>query len=154
MLVEPRNDKKIFIRNAVFAGGNRAAGSTQLNANTNTVFGNATASIHDEYDADLITIGTGHMGGLYGDGNLTLVDGYRELNITNYGSTTEKGRILNTIQRADFCGVFGSKMIMWGAEDRVAENHDNTLYTINRVREVSLNKKINPSNSSESLVNM
>ena len=150
VLVEPRNDKKIFIRNAVFAGGNRAAGSTQLNANTNTVFGNATASIHDEYDADLITIGTGHMGGLYGDGNLTLVDGYRELNITNYGSTTEKGRILNTIQRADFCGVFGSKMIMWGAEDRVAENHDNTLYTINRVREVSLNKKINPSNSSES----
>ena len=34
----------------------------------------------------MITLGTRHTGGLYGDGNLTLVDGYRELNITNYGT--------------------------------------------------------------------
>ena len=149
VVVEPTGNQDIFIRNAVFAGGNRAAGSTQLNANTNTVFGNATASINDAYDHDYITIGTGHMGGLYGDGNLTLVDGYRELNITNYGSTADPGRIMNTIQRADFCGVFGSKMIMWGAEDRVPENHDNTNYTINRVREVSLNKKFAPNSTTD-----
>ena len=31
-------------------------------------------------------MGTGHIGGLYGDGNLTFVDGYRGLNITNYGT--------------------------------------------------------------------
>ena len=227
----------IIIHNAVFAGGNLAPGSTSLYANATTVYGNATASIHDAYNRDLITIGTGHTGGLYGDGNLTFVDGYRELNITNYGTdyyhisqslgieeykllpvreqayyelkykclqsctdnegTTYKvdsnlphdelmalfideetgksllqgtdsiivtvkgkkvpnplyweengvvsiyaGRIMNTIQRADFCGVFGSRMVMKGAQDRVPEIVDYTNYTINRVREVSLNKKV------------
>ena len=200
-----------------------------------TVFGNATASIHDVYHRDLITLGTGRTGGLYGDGNLTFVDGYRGLNITNYGTdyyslspeiTIEQynnlpereadyyqlkykciqqctdndgttyypaggehtkastltiddllsvfegnntillynsssaeyypnpayweqngvvpvyaGRLMNTIQRADFCGVFGSRMVMQGAQDRVPEIVDHTNYTINRVREVSLNQK-------------
>ena len=228
----------IIIHNAVFAGGNLAEGSSSLFANATTVYGNATASIHDVYNRDLITIGTGHTGGLYGDGNLTFVDGYRELNITNYGTdyyhitkqldydvykdlperekayyelkykclqsctdierttysvgsnvpfdellalftkpdgtsvlseggdsiivtdtksrkkvpnpsyweengvvSVYAGRIMNTIQRADFCGVFGSRMVMKGAQDRVPEVADYTNYTINRVREVSLNKK-------------
>ena len=242
------NKEGIIIHNAVFAGGNTSAGSAVVHANTTTVYGNATASINDVYHRDLITIGTGHTGGLYGDGNLTLVDGYRELNITNYGTdyysitpeitraqydalpkregayyeirykckksckdkdgktygegstityddlialflrfnvstqqyesltdnstpilkyneTTKSwepnndseattywiengvcsryaGRIMNTIQRADFCGVFGSRMVMQGAQDRVPETVDYTNYTINRVREVSLNKKV------------
>ena len=222
------DDDGIIIHNAVFAGGNVSAGSTDVFANTTTVYGNATASIHDVYHRDLITIGTGHTGGLYGDGNLTFVDGYRGLNITNYGTdyynitmeisldtykslpnreqayyelkytcikectdingkkyhpasdnlqassiTADElqmrfegtdilgadgkpnptywmengvcsryaGRIMNTIQRADFCGVFGSRMVMQGAQDRVPEVVDNAHYTINRVREVSLNKK-------------
>ena len=224
-----QKERGVIIHNAVFAGGNIAAGST--NANQPTVFGNATASINDVYNRDLITIGTGHTGGLYGDGNLTLVDGYRELNITNYGTDyyninndrtkqitytqyenlppreqayyevkytcqtacTDKdqttyspgstlpedellvlfedvkdgetniigtngkpnpaywkqsgvvsiyaGRIMNTIQRADLCGVWGSRMVMKGARDRVTDKLDYTNYTINRVREVSLNKK-------------
>ena len=242
----------IIIHNAVFAGGNTSSGSATVYANTTSVFGNATASIHDIYHRDLITMGTGHTGGLYGDGNLTFVDGYRGLNITNYGtdyysiskevtideyhslsareaayyelkykclhtcedkeqtsyspdrtengkvikastitadelltlfliynSTTNKyssvvyegqpvlqqdnngkwipnpyfweengvlpvyaGRLMNSIQRADFCGVFGSRMVMQGAQDRVPEEVDYTNYTINRVREVSLNKKL------------
>ena len=228
------NKEGIIIHNAVFAGGNTSPGSTEVYANTTTVFGNATASIHDAYNRDLITIGTNRTGGLYGDGNLTLVGGYRELNITNYGTDyyhinpeisleaykalpiregayyeirykclqqcTDKdgktyavtsnitademqtvfegvkvwdsekadsvymiqpngkpleaywkengvcsryaGRLMNTIQRADFCGVFGSRMVMRGAQDRVPETVDYTNYTINRVREVSLNKKI------------
>ena len=214
----------IIIHNAVFAGGNIASGSSTQHANDITIFGNATASIHDAYNRDLITIGTGHTGGLYGDGNLTFVDGYRELNITNYGTdfyhiaseltydayqelpareqayyelkysvkegkgpivdpvngttytdgstlpqdeiialfegtqylkdgkpnpeywqeqgvvSVYAGRIMNTIQRADLCGVFGSRMVMKGAQDRVPEVADYTNYTINRVREVSLNK--------------
>lgn len=218
------DDFGIIIHNAVFAGGNTSAGSAAVYANATTVFGNSTASIYDVYHRDLITIGTGHTGGLYGDGNLTFVDGYRELNITNYGTdyytidkqidlaafkllpareqayyelrykcvqectddegkhylvgstiTTDElltlfknqptivgsdgkpnteywvengvcsryaGRLMNTIQRADFCGVFGSRMVMQGAQDRVPEIVDYTNYTINRVREVSLNKKI------------
>ena len=226
------NKEGIIIHNAVFAGGNTSPGSTEVYANTTTVFGNATASIHDVYNRDLISIGRGRVGGLYGDGNLTLVDGYRELNITNYGTDfyhinseieldfykklsvreqayyeirykcvkqcTDKdgktykeetnitademltvfdgvevevngvkvpmldsdgkplaeywkengvcsryaGRPMNTIQRADFCGVFGSRMVMQGAQDRVPEVVDYTNYTINRVREVSLNKKV------------
>ena len=229
----------ITIFNAVFAGGNTSSGSSTVYANSTTVYGNATASIHDVYHRDLITLGTGRTGGLYGDGNLTFVDGYRGLNITNYGTdyysldpeitytqyeslppreadyyqlkykciqqctdkdgttyypeggehtkastltiddlltlfdgikvgnvdllltdpeTGEKypnptyweqngvvpvyaGRLMNTIQRADFCGVFGSRMVMQGAQDRVPEIVDHTNYTINRVREVSLNQK-------------
>ena len=229
----------ITILNAVFAGGNTSSGSSTVYANSTTVYGNATASIHDVYHRDLITLGTGRTGGLYGDGNLTFVDGYRGLNITNYGTdyysldpeitytqyeslppreadyyqlkykcieqctdkdgttyypeggehtkastltiddlltlfdgikvgdvdllltdseTGEKypnptyweqngvvpvyaGRLMNTIQRADFCGVFGSRMVMQGAQDRVPEIVDHTNYTINRVREVSLNQK-------------
>lgn len=224
------NKEGVIIHNAVFAGGNTSPGSTDVYANTTTVFGNATASIHDVYNRDLISIGRGRVGGLYGDGNLTLVDGYRELNITNYGTDyyhikqeitldeykvlpireaayyeirykclqqcTDKngktyaqgstitademltvfegvtvgepavsmiqddgkplpayweengvcsryaGRPMNTVQRADFCGVFGSRMVMQGAQDRVPETVDYTNYTINRVREVSLNKKV------------
>ena len=224
----------ITIHNAVFAGGNTSSGSDKVYANATSIFGNATASIHDVYNRDLITLGTNHVGGLYGDGNLTFVDGYRGLNITNYGTdyysiskeitideynalpareaayyelrytcvkectdddgTTYHpkdpsnpnskastlsaleiislfknntqgvldhegqpsstywqengvlpvyaGRPMNTIQRADFCGVFGSRMVMQGAQDRVPEIADYTNYTINRVREVSLNKKL------------
>jgi len=248
------SDEGIVIHNAVFAGGNTVIGSSTTNANLASVFGNATASVNDVYHRDLITLGTGHTGGLYGEGNLTLVDGYRELNITNYGTdyysiakeitieqyhalpereaayyelkytcqkdckdkegtsykaetldaqgfvakastitadelqtlfvTTDDagnkvsvkdgdvailvqdpvskewmpnpeagywkesgvlpvyaGRPMNSIQRADFCGVFGSRMVMQGAQDRVPEVADYTNYTINRVREVSLNKK-------------
>ena len=226
----------ITIHNAVFAGGNTSSGSDKVYANATSIFGNATASIHDVYNRDLITLGTNHVGGLYGDGNLTFVDGYRGLNITNYGTdyysidkeiTIEQynnlppreaayyelrytcvkectdddgttyhpkdpsnpnskastlsaleiislfehgtntsgvldsegqpsgeywkengvlpvyaGRPMNTIQRADFCGVFGSRMVMQGAQDRVPEIADYTNYTINRVREVSLNKRL------------
>ncbi|MBR6893386.1 MAG: hypothetical protein IKN15_09140 [Bacteroidaceae bacterium] len=223
---ESLDDTGIIIHNAVFAGGNIAS-KKQMFADIPSVFGNATASIHDVYHRDLITIGTGQVGGIYGDGNLTLVDGYRELNITNYGTDyyyitkkkqeqigieaynlltpreqdyyevkykckvqcddnesttytpgstllkdelltrfagTDKindnnepnptywvqvgqmsnysGRLLNTIQRADFCGIFGSRMVMKGAKDRlVSADVDDNDYTINRVREVSLNKK-------------
>ena len=242
------DDAGIIIHNAVFAGGNNPPGAMATSANTASVFGNATASINDVFHRDLITLGTGHTGGLYGDGNLTLVDGYRELNITNYGtdyysiaqeitigqyhalpereaayyelrytclkdckdkegtqyhkadggskastitadelqtlflirdnegnysSVTDggtailtynptnhewepnstyweesgvlpvyAGRLMNSIQRADFCGVFGSRMVMQGAQDRVPDEADYTNYTINRVREVSLNKKV------------
>ena len=168
--------------------------------------------MRDVYHRDLITIGTEHTGGLYGDGNLTFVDGYRELNISNYGtdfygledkitieqyheksdrerayfkleyecvhdvvingvaysanSTIDEetyntfpdeyknesywtlagfcsiyaGRLINTIQRADMVGVFGSRMVLQGATDRVPEKADYTQYTINRVGELSLNR--------------
>ena len=196
----------IIIRNAVFAGGNVSQGSDLLYAEAKTVFGNATASIVDLYCMDLITLGQEGIGGLYGDGNLTFVDGYRELNITNYGTDyyglTERisysdyvklndrerayfqleyrcktatsqyaqgakitsedydklsdedklcfevtgvcsiyaGRMMNTVQRADYCGVFGSRMVMKGARDRVPAEVDYTNYTINRVGEVALHQ--------------
>ena len=194
--------------------------SDKTYANATTVFGNVTATLYDVYHRDFISIGTEHIGGLYGGGNFSMVDGYRELNISNYGTdyfsldqqinldtyrglsnrerayfklkyecnttTTfhaegvadsrqytagEKidedvylrlldkygsqveaaftpwgicsiyaGRLLNTIQRADFCGVFGSRMVLQGAKDRVAETEQNTDFTINRVGELSLNK--------------
>ena len=54
------------------------------------------------------------------------------------------GRPMNTIQRADFCGVFGSRMVMQGAVDRAPQVNggiDYNYYTINRVEEVSLNTR-------------
>ena len=208
------NDRGVLIHNAVFAGGNVASNSDKTYANATTVFGNTTATLYDVYHRDFITVGTEHTGGLYGGGNLSVVDGYRELNITNYGtdyygldqqitlaeyeklSTRERayfqleylcqqehtiagktykvgdkiseeeynhlgdtsyqteaywkkygfcsiyaGRLLNTIQRADLCGVYGSRLVLQGARDRVATVGDATEYTINRVGEVSLNKQ-------------
>ena len=231
----------VTIRNAVFAGGNVLVGSDQVYVNTSTVFGNVTAALRDAYNRDLITIGTEHVGGLYGDGNLTLVDGYRELHIDNYGtdyySTDDEiskeqyenmsdrerayfvlnykaksaisvtgrvnendisihinanerlssdkfketfaydyyntsgypeafktyinadgtpnpayfdelgfcslyaGRLLNTIQRCDMCAVFGSRIVLQGARDRVPQKADYTRYTLNRVGELSLNQR-------------
>lgn len=166
------DNEGVTIRNAVFAGGNVSAGSDKVYANAVTVFGNATAAVVDVFSRDLVTLGGEHVGGLYGDGNLTFVDGYRELNITNYGTdyyhlknkdystvTSERekayymyddlnsrwvinstsGRTMNTIQRADFCGVFGCRILLHGAQDRVPDVVDYTNYTINRVGEVSLN---------------
>lgn len=260
----------LTIRNAVFAGGNVSSGSDKIYANAVTVYGNATAAVVDVYAKDFIRLGGEHVGGLYGDGNLTFVDGYRELNITNYGtdyynlsetlsyddylnkltdrerdyysliylpqeqinfsyagvrfyyekhsedypvevrqsayetlltawkammeakwelngdsytakeainetnftytsgatltkdeydtmmaawtkSMSDKfvikgecsitaGRMMNTVQRADFCGVFGSRILLHGAQDRVPDVVDYTNYTINRVGEVSFNR--------------
>ena len=205
-------ERGVHIRNAVFAGGNVSSNSESY-ANSTTVFGNTTATLYDVYHHDFITVGTEHTGGLYGGGNLSVVNGYRELNITNYGTdyygldqqiTLEEyqkltnrerayfkleylcqhevtigvktyhqgdrinedeynafdstykteyywkqygfcsiyaGRLLNTIQRADFCGVFGSRLVLQGAKDRVADVADATEYTINRIGELSLNQQ-------------
>ena len=223
------DERGIHIHNAVFGGGNVSSNSDQSYANATTVFGNTTATLFDIYHRDFITVGTEHTGGIYGGGNLSVVDGYRELNITNYGtdyyglqqtisideyrglSNRERayfqleyeciaesetnsegkkgvwindvfyekgkklseedylklansenaeisakakssfnpygfcsiyaGRLLNTIQRADLCGVFGSRMVLQGAKDRVAEVGEDIDYTINRVGELSLNQQ-------------
>ena len=212
---EDTEERGIHIRNAVFAGGNVSSNNDKTYANATTVFGNTTATLFDVYHRDFITVGTEHIGGIYGGGNLSVVDGYRELNITNYGtdyygldsqitldeykslSNRERayfqlqyicsvdevkfgdityvkdqilkedeylkllekyplaknaftpygfcsiyaGRLLNTIQRADFCGVFGSRMVLQGAKDRVADVGEDIDYTINRIGEVSLNQQ-------------
>ncbi len=218
--LDGEEERGVHIYNAVFAGGN-VSSNTESYANAVTVYGNATATLYDVYHRDFITVGTEHTGGLYGGGNLSVVGGYRELNITNYGTdyygldqqiTLEEykkltnrerayfkleylcmkdvtigsksykkddhiseeeyekllptlnnnlkenetvedywvqygfcsiyaGRLLNTIQRADFCGVYGSRMVLQGAKDRVADVGDATKYTINRVSELSLNQQ-------------
>ena len=208
----------ITIYNAIFAGGNVSVGSSSIFAFANTIFGNATASVIDCYTRDLISVGGDGVGGIYGDGNLTFVDGYRELNITNYGtdyfalpkvldastqaqydaltprqkafyvtrytfdgnyegssdaaylmyqkgdvvlndvyetfndtqkshwaasqSVINEGRYINTVQRCDFCGIRGSRLVLRGAMDRAQDKDeaDYTNYTINRVGELSLNQ--------------
>jgi len=233
------DDKGIVIRNAVFGGGNVDEGSDKIYANTVTVFGNVTATLRDVYRRDLITIGTEHVGGLYGGGNLSLVNGYRELHVANYGTDyyglqqqidmdtyenqlTDRerayfrlrytclkefpdgkddegisykghkvgdqiwedeyidlpdefkkvlpegesndgtyywsldgvcsiyaGRLLNTLQRADLAGVYGSRMVLQGARDRVTDVVDYTRYTINRIGELSLMKMDSPAGESD-----
>ena len=215
---EDIEERGVIIHNAVFGGGNVSSNSDKTYANVTTVFGNTTATLYDVYHRDFITVGTEHIGGLYGGGNLSMVDGYRELNITNYGtdyyglnqqisladyqklSNRERayfqlqyvcqepnndyiagqkiseevynsldssyknetywkqfgfcsiyaGRLLNTIQRADLCGVFGSRMVLQGAKDRVADVADATNYTINRVGELSLNQQATTAGDTDS----
>ena len=210
----------ITIHNGVFAGGNVSSGASEVLAYSTTVFGNATAAVVDVFCRDLISVGGDGVGGIYGDGNLTYVDGYRELNISNYGtdfyalpssmdltdpavaaeynkltdrqkdiyvvkykfdgsaegnvnglyeagdvilseeynkltdtqkphwtaihSVINEGRYINTIQRCDFCGIIGSRLVLRGAMDRAQDsdldNADFTNYTINRVGELSLNQ--------------
>ncbi len=199
----------VTIKNAVFAGGNVSKGSDRIYAYSKTVYGNATASLVDVYSCDLMAVAGDGYGGLYGDGNLTFVDGYRELNITNYGtdyyslygsisvdeynalsdreksfyttkytckiangpyvvndvitsniynsldpgyktpeyweqteSIVNAGRFLNTIQRADYCGLKGSRLILNGAEDRAqgTDEADYTKYSVNRIGELSFNR--------------
>ena len=79
-------ERGVLIHNAVFGGGNVSSNSDTHYANATTVFGNTTATLYDCYHRDFITVGTEHTGGLYGGGNLSKSDGYRELNITNYGT--------------------------------------------------------------------
>ncbi len=227
LTTDDTKERGVLIHNAVFGGGNVSSNSDTHYANATTVFGNTTATLYDCYHRDFITVGTEHTGGLYGGGNLSVVEGYRELNVTNYGTdyyglssritleeyrdlsnrerayfqleyvckggVAEKivdnvtkygvyiggefyengqrvkeddfeklknkdgfnaanweqfgfcsiyaGRLLNTIQRADFCGVYGSRMVLQGAKDRVAEVGEDIDYTINRVGELSLNKQ-------------
>ena len=214
-------DDGIIIYNAVFAGGNVSTGDDKVFAETTTVYGNVAATVNDLYYRDLVTIGTEHVGGLYGDGNLTFADGYRELSLSCYGTdyynlqeevttsvyegmlpreqayyqmkyrcletygTTYKagdiiaegvysrmneedkaywekagfrskyaGRLMNTIQRADFAGVFGSRLVLQGAMDRVLTKEDDELkfddYTLNRIGELSLNKQLAPGESENS----
>ncbi len=213
----------ITIWNAVFAGGNVSTGDDKVYAETTTVYGNVAVTINDLYYRDLVSIGTEigskHVGGIYGDGNLTFADGYRELSLNCYGTdyynlksevtqaefdalnAREKdyyqmkykctetypagdepkykagdvisesiyknlppaeqgywqpagfrskyaGRLMNTIQRADFAGVFGSRLVLQGAMDRVLTKEGDQLkfedYTINRVGELSFNKQAAP----------
>lgn len=218
----------IIIYNAVFAGGNVSTGDDKVYAETTTVYGNVAATVNDLYYRDLVTIGTEHVGGLYGDGNLTFADGYRELNLSCYGTdyyhleqdvtesafeelnerekafyqkkykctTTHEyknkkyiknedyiaqgvweemdaieqgnwvsagflsryaGRLMNTIQRADFVGVFGSRLVLQGAMDRVLTKEGDELkfedYTLNRIGELSLNKQHAPLGGSSVLGN-
>ncbi len=225
----------VTIHNAVFAGGNVTIGSDLTYVNTGTVYGNVSAALRDVYNRDLITIGTEHTGGLYGDGNLTMVDGWRELHIDNFGTdyysqnqeiskeeydnmsdrerayfvlnyrcksevtdnngtvhgkgsrmTSDEfkdafayevypniednpsyqagfiladgtpnpeyfeelgfcslyaGRLLNTIQRCDMAAIWGSRIVLQGARDRVPEKADYARYTLNRVGELSLNQR-------------
>ena len=218
---DAEEERGVYIHNAVFGGGNVSSNSDQTYANATTIYGNTTATLYDVFHRDFITVGTEHTGGIYGGGNLSVVDGYRELNITNYGTDyyglkqtisiqeyrglsnrerayfqleykctavpgiqigdvyyeegkrlTEEdylklanntdenianlakssfepygfcsiyaGRLLNTIQRADLCGVFGSRMVLQGAKDRVAEVGEDIDYTINRIGELSLNQQ-------------
>ena len=104
-------ERGIMIHNAVFGGGNVSSNNDKTYANATTVYGNATATLYDVFHRDFITVGTEHTGGLYGGGNLSVVDGYRELNVTNYGTdyyglnaqiTLQEYRDLSNRERAYF----------------------------------------------------
>ena len=131
----------ITIHNAIFAGGNITEGSDKLYANTTTVYGNAGASLRDAYNIDLISIGTEDMGGLYGDGNLTLVDGFRELHIDNYG--TDYYSLNETMSISDYNNLTKRQQAYYklkyvSGEDHTFEYYESkSLHTYTRWRQTT-----------------
>lgn len=140
---EDEKASEIIIGTSVFGGGNKGEGSVQ-NASVYTVIGDTTVNIsgyhQNEASVPIYFLSTG-KGGVYGDGNLCLVQGTRTVNLTDFNAGTEHRDSLKTfysLQRADTVNLVRSRIVLEGAQDLVDENADDTLYAINRVSQLNM----------------
>lgn len=140
---EDEKASEIIIGTSVFGGGNKGEGSVQ-NASVYTVIGDTTVNIsgyhQNEASVPIYFLSTG-KGGVYGDGNLCLVQGTRTVNLTDFNAGTEHRDSLKTfysLQRADTVNLVRSRIVLEGAQDLVDENADDTLYAINRVGQLNM----------------
>ena len=140
---EDEKASEIIIGTSVFGGGNKGEGSVQ-NASVYTVIGDTTVNIsgyhQNEASVPIYFLSTG-KGGVYGDGNLCLVQGNRTVNLTDFNAGTEHRDSLKTfysLQRADTVNLVRSRIVLEGAQDLVDENADDTLYAINRVSQLNM----------------
>lgn len=117
---------------SIFGGGNTSSGST--NASVPTTVGNTSVHIQGQKEGSTIYI----LGGVYGDGNLCLVNGRRSVTLKDF--TTGDSMMLKTfysVQRADVVNLYNSHIILKGAIDLVEEG-DDTVYSINRVKRLNM----------------
>lgn len=133
----------ILIGGSIFGGGNKGNGSTQ-NASVATVYGETHVKITGKEGSytQIYMLSDGDKGGgVYGDGNLCLVSGKKYVTLSNFSCGKKNTNLLKTfysLQRADVVDLTGSRIVLKGAVDLVAENVDDTRYSINRVGQLNL----------------
>ncbi len=127
--------KKIAITGSVFGGGDRGE-SGATNASVPTVIGDASVNITG-YAKDVPSQIYFLKGGVYGDGNLCLVDGKRTITLTNFEAEPGYLKTFYSLQRADQVTLCNSAVVLLGALDLVEEG-DTSIYSINRVDQLDM----------------
>ena len=134
VLIEEQNGKNIAIKGSVFGGGDRGS-STTTNASVPTTIGNVLVTINGNSEGSKIYFVDG---GVYGDGNLCLVSGYRKIEIVNFTLNADKKlKTFYSLQRADEVIIDNSDFVLLGAIDLVEEG-DYTIYSINRIDSIKM----------------
>ena len=141
---ETKVQDPILIGGSIFGGGNKGNGTNQ-NASVATVYGDTHVALigpENQYTQIYLLSNGTTGGGVYGDGNLCLVSGKKYVTLQNFScGLGEHANLLKTfysLQRADRVDLISSRIVLKGAVDLVAENADDTMYSINRVSELNL----------------
>lgn len=121
--------RPIAVKGSVFGGGDRG-NSVTANASVPTTVGNVSVTVKGNGAGSAIYF---IEGGVYGDGNLCLVNGERTILMDGF-TTGEPGKLKTfySLQRADAVTVKNSDFVLFGAIDLVEEG-DLSVYSINRV---------------------
>ncbi len=137
--ISTASSSHIALGGSVFGGGERGNSAT-TNASVPTTIGNVQVIITGNGDSTAATMYF-VSGGVYGDGNLCLVNGTRTITITNltYDGSRISGllKTFYSLQRADTVTLSNSRIVLLGAVDLVAEG-DSTTYSINRITTLNL----------------
>ena len=134
VLIDEQGSKNIAIKGSVFGGGDRGS-STTTNASVPTTIGNVLVTINGNSEGSKIYFVDG---GVYGDGNLCLVSGYRKIEIVNFTLNADKKlKTFYSLQRADEVIINNSDFVLLGAIDLVEEG-DYTIYSINRIDNIKM----------------
>lgn len=139
------DQKPVVIGGSVFGGGNKG-NSLSINASVPTVYGNTNVNFtspEGEYShIYLLSDGT-TGGGVYGDGNLCLVQGTRTINLENFSCGLADANRLKTfysLQRANVANLTASRVVLRGAVDLVADNPTDAQFSVNRVGQINMNE--------------
>ena len=128
---------KTIINGSIFGGGDRGNSAT-TNASVPTTIGDVLVSIEGKLQEDGSQIYFVN-GGVYGDGNLCLVNGIKTINITNFTKNAKNLKTFYSLQRANVVNLINTDIVLLGAVDLVEEG-DATIYSINRIDELNLQK--------------
>lgn len=128
VIIEEKDDLPIVINGSVFGGGDRGNSAT-TNASVPTTVGDAKVTINGNASGSSIYFITG---GVYGDGNLCLVNGTRTIELNNFTTGQDNLKTFRSLQRANLVKLNNSDIVLLGAVDLVEEG-DNTVYSINRI---------------------
>ncbi len=131
---------KIAIGGSIFGGGDRGTSGT-TNASIPTTMGDVEVNIvgNPNKSSEIYIL----HGGVYGDGNLCLVNGHRKITLTDFVilEKDDQGRdrlkTFYSLQRADVAILNRTRIVLLGALDLVDES-DLTIYSVNRLGKLEL----------------